>query len=248
MDEISDSISWNEYINNNNMKKSDVPNSNLKNVSNFTTTTIDNPPLLSSKYPLLDSLSIEISDLETNPLRVIKSKNIMKEVTRFFEDNQISMNIEIWGYREKKQIMHIPSSDHLRYDRFKQNLKCNDFINSILVALFDNVEGNISSSLINLCHYIAEYYEDEFVLAAGDSGLTFSGSMSTIETASMMNDVDINISQLRILLRILRHKIGTKTFDPDSKMIELCGDMTVPQFGEYKYIHEVGSRPEVVLY
>ena len=43
----------------------------------------------------------------------------------------------------------------------------------MIVALSDNVEGNISSSLINLCHYIAEYYEDEFVSAAGDSGLTF---------------------------------------------------------------------------
>ena len=31
-------------------------------------------------------------------------------------------------------------------------------------------------------------------------------------------------------------------------MIELCGDMVVPQFGEYKYIHEVGSKPEVILY
>ena len=31
-------------------------------------------------------------------------------------------------------------------------------------------------------------------------------------------------------------------------MIELCGDMIVPQFGEYKYIHEVGSKPEVILY
>ena len=31
MDEISDSISWNEYINNNNnTEKSDVPNSKLK--------------------------------------------------------------------------------------------------------------------------------------------------------------------------------------------------------------------------
>ena len=30
MDEISDSISWNECINNNNMKKGDVPNTKLK--------------------------------------------------------------------------------------------------------------------------------------------------------------------------------------------------------------------------
>ena len=74
-------------------EKSDVPNSNLKNASNFTTTTINNPPLLSSKYPLLDSLSIDTSDLETNPLRVIKLKGIMKELSRFLEDNQILMNI-----------------------------------------------------------------------------------------------------------------------------------------------------------
>ena len=55
--------------------------------SNFTTTIIDNPPLLSSKFPLLDSLSIETSDLETNSLRVIKLKNTMKEVNRVSEDN-----------------------------------------------------------------------------------------------------------------------------------------------------------------
>ena len=64
----------------------------------------------------------------------------------------------------------------------------------MLKALSNNVDGNISTSLINLCHYITECCEDEFVSAAGDSGLTFSGSISTIETASMMNDVSINIS------------------------------------------------------
>ena len=43
----------------------------------------------------------------------------------------------------------------------------------MLKALSNNVEGNISSSLINLCRYIAECYEDKFVSAAGDSGSTF---------------------------------------------------------------------------
>ena len=43
----------------------------------------------------------------------------------------------------------------------------------MLEALSNNIEGSISSSLINLCHYIAECYENEFVSAAGDSGLTF---------------------------------------------------------------------------
>ena len=147
---------------------------------------------------------------------------------------------------EKK--IQTPSSSHLRYDRFKQNLEYNNFIKSMLETLSDNIKGNISSSLINLCHYIAEYYEDEFVSAAGDSGLTFSSSMSAIETASMMNDIGINISQLSILLRILRYKIGAKLFESESKMIDLCGEMIVPRFGEYKYIHEVGSKAELILY
>ena len=64
----------------------------------------------------------------------------------------------------------------------------------------------------------------------------------------MINDFGINISQLRILLRILRHKISAELFEPESKMIDLCGEMIVPQFGEYKYIHEVSSKPELILY
>ena len=28
---------------------------------------------------------------------------------------------------------------------------------SILETISDNIKGNISSSLINLCHYVAEY-------------------------------------------------------------------------------------------
>ena len=104
---------------------------------------------------------------------------------------------------EIKKLIKIPSSGHLRYIRFKQNLKSNNFMHSILKVLSNNVEGNISSSLINLCHYIPVCYEDGFVSTAGDSGLTFSGSISTIETTSMMNDDGINISPFYILLRIL---------------------------------------------
>ena len=66
MDEISDFISGNECINNNNMETSNVPNSKFKNVSNFVTTIIDSPPFPSSEYPLSGSLSIGTSDLETN--------------------------------------------------------------------------------------------------------------------------------------------------------------------------------------
>ena len=70
--------------------------------------------------------------------------------------------------------------------------------------------------------------------------------MYNIETVSMINNVGINISQLRIILRILRHKIGAKLFEPESKMTDLCGEMIVPQFGEYKYIHEIGGKPELI--
>ena len=71
--------------------------------------------------------------------------------------------------------------------------------------------------------------------------------MSAIETASMMNDVGINISQLRILLRILRHKFGAKLFEPESKVVDLRGEMIDPQFGKYKYLHEIGSKPFEIL-
>ena len=36
-------------------------------------------------------------------------------------------------------------------------------------------------------------YEEEYVSTTGDPGLTFSSSMSSIKTASMMNNIGINI-------------------------------------------------------
>ena len=63
---------------------------------------------------------------------------------------------------------NLPSLGNLRYDRFKKNLKCNNFIYPMLNELSDNVEVNILSSLINVCHYIAECYEDEFVSTASN--------------------------------------------------------------------------------
>ena len=43
----------------------------------------------------------------------------------------------------------------------------------MLEVIFDNIEGNISSSSINLCNYIAGCNKDELVSVASDSGLTF---------------------------------------------------------------------------
>ena len=96
-----------------------------------------------------------------------------------------------------------------------------------------NIEGTISSTLINLCHYIPVYYEDGFISAVGDSGLIFSDEMTTIETTSIMNDVGINILQLRILFQILQYNIGAKLFEPDTIITDECGEMIAPQFGEY---------------
>ena len=53
----------------------------------------------------------------------------------------------------------------------------------------------------------------EFITTAGDSGLTFSGQMSAVEIVSMMIDVGLDISQLRILLRILWNKLGATNFE-----------------------------------
>ena len=69
--------------------------------------------------------------------------------------------------------------------------------------------------MINLCCYLAENYEDEFITATSDSGLTFSGQMLAVEAASMMNAVGLNIYQLCILLRILRNKLGVNFFEPE---------------------------------
>ena len=132
MADISDSISWNDLILNKNLEKSNGQICKSIIDSNSTTTIIDNPPLPSSSYPVLDALSIEMSDLESNPLRVIKLKNILKEVTSVLEYNGIELNIDSWGGRGKKKIIKIPSSAHLRYDRFKQNLKDNNFISLML--------------------------------------------------------------------------------------------------------------------
>ena len=47
-----------------------------------------------------------------------------------------------------------------------------------LKALSCNIDDNYHpSSTINLCRYFVDNYEDEFIYAAGDSSLTFSGQM-----------------------------------------------------------------------
>ena len=64
----------------------------------------------------------------------------------------------------------------------------------------------------------------------------------------MLSDVGLNISQLRILLRILRNKLGAKIFEPENIAKSLSGDMILPKFGEYKYYHDEESKPEHILF
>ena len=72
--------------------------------------------------------------------------------------------------------------------------------------------------------------------------------MPAVETTSIMNNVDLNISQLRILLRILRNKLGAKMFEAEKSLNNLSGDMIIPKFGEYNYYHKTRTKPEVILF
>ena len=72
--------------------------------------------------------------------------------------------------------------------------------------------------------------------------------MSAVETASLMSGVGLNISQLRILLRILRNKLGAIFFEPENIMKSLSGDMMLPKFGEYKYYNKTGSKAKHILF
>ena len=73
----------------------------------------------------------------------------MKELICVLKDNEIEMYIVCWGGRGKNITIKIQPSGRLRYDRFKQNLKSDNLIHSMLEALSDKTERNISSSLIN---------------------------------------------------------------------------------------------------
>ena len=72
-------------------------------------------------------------------------------------------------------MVQIPSVSHLKYDRFKQNIKPDNFMEKNLEALSPSInDSHYSSSIIILCCYLTETYEEGFISTAGDSGLTFS--------------------------------------------------------------------------
>ena len=69
---------------------------------------------------------------------------------------RLKWTLFVGGGRGNKKNINIPSLGHLRYNRFKHNLKSNNFVHPMLKVLSDNDEGNISSSLRNVCYYFAE--------------------------------------------------------------------------------------------
>ena len=118
----------------------------------------------------------------------------------------------------------------------------------MLDVLFSNSNDNYYSvSIINVCRYLVETYEDDFISATGNYWLTFSSQISAVETTSIMSDI-VKISKLRIFLRILRNKLGEKMFELEHLMKDLSGDVILPEYGEYKYYHEARSKPEVILF
>ena len=75
-----------------------------------------------------------------------------------------------------KKLIQFFSVGHLKYDRFKQNIKQDNFIEQTSEAISSNSDNShCSSSIINICRYLVETYEEESINTASDSGLTFSG-------------------------------------------------------------------------
>ena len=64
----------------------------------------------------------------------------------------------------------------------------------------------------------------------------------------MMSDVSLNISWLRIFVRILQNKLGVEMLEPEILTKTLSDDMILPQFVEYNYYHETGSKPVLIYF
>ena len=87
--------------------------------STSTSTSHDNPPILQTLYPILESLNIDTSDLENKPMIVINLMNLLSEVCSVLKDNNINMNLEKWGGHGNKELIQVPFVGHLKYNRFK---------------------------------------------------------------------------------------------------------------------------------
>ena len=57
----------------------------------------DNPPVLQSKYSILDSHNINTSSLKNKPLGMKYLKHLLSEVWCALKDDYINMYLEKWG-------------------------------------------------------------------------------------------------------------------------------------------------------
>ena len=78
-------------------------------ISSSTSTSHNNPPILKSLYPILNSFNNKTSDLENKQLDVIYLKDLLSEASCVLTDNIISMNLEKWDGRGIKELIKIPS-------------------------------------------------------------------------------------------------------------------------------------------
>ena len=62
------------------------------------------------------------------------------------------------------------------------------------------MKETLASNVVTIYDYIADNLEDEFISASGDACKNFASKISYVKTISMMSDIRLNISQLRILL------------------------------------------------
>ena len=81
-----------------------IYNNSSSTCSKSSSTSHDNPTILQSIYPILDSLNINTSNLNYKPFDVNFLKNLLSEVTCVLKDNNININLEKWGGRGKKRI------------------------------------------------------------------------------------------------------------------------------------------------
>ena len=90
----------------------------------------------------------------------------------------------------RELLVKIPSIGHLRYSKFKYNCKSFNLMHQFCDTFSSNMKEILSSSVVNICHYLASNYDDESIAAT---------------TTTMMSDVGLNVFQSRILIRILRY-------------------------------------------
>ena len=175
---------------------------------------------------------------------------MISEVSYVLKDSDINMYLEKWVGRGKR----IESNSFcwsLKVWSFKTECLKDNFIEHTLENFYSNShDGHYSSSIISLCRYLVEIYEDEFIFAVGDSGLHFLVQYQQLKkNTNIMSDVDLNIYQWHILLRMLRNKLDAKTFEPEHLMKALNGVIILPKFSEYNNNnYEAESKHDPIIF